>query len=104
MVGNRATNRLPDPPGGIGGELEAAAELESVHRLHQPEISFLNQVEEREAAVHVTLRYGYNETEIGLHQVSLFLANGIFGRLDARIAPAELRACQAGAPLQFFAA
>src|SRR5258706_5638370 len=97
VVGNRATDRLPDPPCGVGGELESAAELESIHRLHQAEVSFLNQIEKRKPAVHVSLRDGDDETEIRLHHESLFLANGILGCLDAGVAPAELRARQAHA-------
>src|SRR5262249_7896292 len=46
LVGDRARDRLPDPPGGIGRELVAAPVFEFVDRLHQADIAFLDQVEE----------------------------------------------------------
>src|SRR5499426_547903 len=46
LVGDRARDRLPDPPRGIGRELVATAILELIDRLHQADIAFLDQVEE----------------------------------------------------------
>src|SRR6185503_1276346 len=53
LVGNRAGDRLADPPRRIGRELVAAPILELVDRLHQPDVAFLDQVEELQAAVGV---------------------------------------------------
>jgi hypothetical protein len=47
LVGDRARDRLADPPRGVGGELVAAAVFELVHRLHQADVALLDQVEER---------------------------------------------------------
>src|SRR3546814_18612635 len=55
LVGDRAGDRLPDPPGRIGRELVAAAILELVDRLHQTDIAFLNEIQELQAAVRVLL-------------------------------------------------
>src|SRR5262249_961190 len=55
-VGNRARDRLPDPPRGVGRELVAAAVFELVDRLHQADVAFLDEVEELQAAVRVLLR------------------------------------------------
>jgi hypothetical protein len=55
LVGDRARNRLPDPPGGIDRELVAAPVLEFIDRLHQSDIAFLDQVKELQAAVGVWL-------------------------------------------------
>src|SRR6516165_219548 len=34
LIRERAADRLPDPPGGVGGKLVSASILELVHRLH----------------------------------------------------------------------
>src|SRR5690606_24665984 len=41
-----AADRLPDPPGRVRGELEAAAVVELLHRSHQPQVPLLNQIYE----------------------------------------------------------
>src|SRR5438067_483827 len=57
-------DRLPDPPGGIGRELVAAAVLELIDRLHQADIAFLDQVEELQAAVGVFLGDRDDEAQV----------------------------------------
>src|SRR5262249_54341369 len=46
LVSNCARDRLTNPPRRVRRELVAATILELVHRLHQADIAFLNQVEE----------------------------------------------------------
>src|SRR5947209_4231161 len=46
LIGNRARDRLPDPPCGIGGKLVAAAILKFIDGLHQADIAFLYEIEE----------------------------------------------------------
>src|SRR6188474_140302 len=55
LVGNRAGDGLADPPRRVGREFVTAAVLEFVDRLHQPDVAFLNQVEELQPAVRVFL-------------------------------------------------
>src|SRR6266511_915913 len=74
LVGDRARDRLPDPPGGIGRKLVAAAILELIDRLHQADIAFLDQVEELEAAVGVFLGDRDDEAQVRLHHLFLGLA------------------------------
>src|SRR5215475_9703130 len=74
LVGDRARDRLADPPRGIGRELVAAAILEFVDRLHQADIAFLNQVEELQAAVGVFLGDGDDQAQVRLHHLLLGLA------------------------------
>src|SRR5262244_2705790 len=74
LVGDRAADRLPDPPGGIGRKLVAAAILEFVDRFHQADIAFLDQVEELQAAVGVFLGDGDDEAQVRLHHLLLGLA------------------------------
>ena len=101
LVGNRARDRLADPPGGVGRELVAAAVLELVDRLHQADVAFLDQVEELQAAVGVFLGDGDDEAQVRLHHFLLRLARlalallhhvhdlAEFGDLDAGL-PGEL--------------
>ncbi len=66
LVGDGASDGLPNPPGGVGGELVAAAVFELVHRLHQAEVAFLDQVKELKAAVGVFLGDGNHQAQVGL--------------------------------------
>ena len=73
LVGDGAGDRLADPPGGVGGELVAAAVLELVHRLHQADVALLDQVEELQAAVGVLLGDGDHQAQVGDDQLLLGL-------------------------------
>ena len=96
LIGDRARDRLPDPPRGVGRELVAAAVLELVDRLHQADVAFLDEVEELQAAVGVFLGDRDDETQVGLDHFLLGLAgfalallHGLddaaeFGNLEAR--------------------
>ena len=53
LIGDRPGDRLPDPPRRIGRELVARV-LELVHRLHQADVAFLDQIEELQAAIGVS--------------------------------------------------
>ncbi len=74
LVGDRAGDGLADPPGGVGRELVAAAVFELVHRLHQADVAFLDQVEELQAAVGVLLGDGDHQTQVGLDHLLLGVA------------------------------
>ena len=84
LIGDGPGDRLTDPPGGIGRELVAALVLELVHRLHQPDVAFLNQVEELEAAVGVLLGDRYDQAQVRLGELALGL-EGLAGRLPISI-------------------
>jgi hypothetical protein len=71
LVGDGAGDGLADPPGGVGGELVAAAVFELVHRLHQADVAFLDQVEELQAAVGVLLGDGDHQAQVGLGHLAL---------------------------------
>src|SRR5262245_43711705 len=73
LVGNGPRDRLANPPRGIGAELEATAIFELVDRPHQPGVAFLNQVEERQAAVAVLLRDRDDQPQVALRQLALGL-------------------------------
>ena len=71
LVGDGAADRLADPPRGVRGELVAALVLELVHRAHQADVAFLDQVQEAEAAVGVALGDGDHEAQVRLHERTL---------------------------------
>jgi hypothetical protein len=73
LVGHGAGDRLPNPPGGVRAELEAAAIFELVDRSHQAGVPFLNQVEEAEAAVAVLLGNRDDEPQVAFRQFPLGL-------------------------------
>ena len=81
LVGNRARDRLANPPRRIGGELVPATVFELVHRLHQADVAFLNQVEELQSAVRVLLRDGDHQSKVGFNQLPLRLL-GVHVALD----------------------
>jgi hypothetical protein len=85
LVGDRAGDRLTDPPGGVGRELVAAAVFELVDRLHQADVAFLDQVQELQAAVGVFLGDRDHEAQVGLDHFLLGLpgfALALLHRLD----------------------
>src|SRR5947208_5127004 len=76
LVGDRAGDRLTDPPRRIGREFVAAAVFEFIDRLHQADIAFLDQIEELQPAIGVFLGNRDDEPEIGLDHL-LFGAAGL---------------------------
>ena len=79
LIGDRARDGLPDPPGGVGGELVAALILEFLDGLHQPHVAFLDQIEEGEPAVGVAFGDGDHEPKIGFDHFRF----GVVGLLGA---------------------
>src|SRR6266508_963667 len=71
LVGDRARDGLPDPPGRVGRKLEALAVVELLHGADQTERALLDQVEEREAAAKVRLRDGDDEAQVRLDHLRL---------------------------------
>src|SRR5262245_40621087 len=82
LVGDRAGDRLADPPGRVRRELVAAAVLELVDGLHQADVAFLDQVEELKPAVGVLLRDRDDQPEVGLDHLLLGLGGLDLARLD----------------------
>src|SRR5262245_60021476 len=96
LVRNRAGDGLPDPPRRVGRKLVAAPVLELVDRLHQSNVSLLDQIQELQAAVAVFLDDGDHQAKVGFHQfllgltgLALALLHGlddaaVFGDLEPR--------------------
>ena len=65
LVGDGPGDRLANPPGGVGRELVAAGVFELVDRPHQAGVAFLDQVEEAQAAVAVSLGDRDDQPQVG---------------------------------------
>ena len=73
MVGDGAGDRLANPPRGVGAELVAAAVFVLVHRPHQAGVAFLDEVQERQAAVAVLLGDGDDQPQVAAGELALGL-------------------------------
>ena len=71
LVRQRAGDGLADPPGGIGGELEALPVVELLRGADQAERALLDQVQERQPLVAVVLGDGDDESQVRLHHLLL---------------------------------
>ena len=71
LVGDRAGDRLANPPRRVGRELEALGVVELVDRPHQAEVALLDEVEEQHAATAVALGDADDEAQVGLDQFAL---------------------------------
>ena len=80
LVRDRARDRLADPPGRVGRELEALAVVELLRGADEPDRALLDQVEERQALVAVALRDRDDEAEVRLDHR---LLRGVLAALDA---------------------
>src|SRR5829696_1578626 len=71
LVGERAGDRLADPPRRVGGELEALAVVELLRGAHQAERALLDEVQERQALVAVVLGDRDDQAQVGLDHLLL---------------------------------
>src|SRR5581483_4471799 len=90
LVGDGSSDRLADPPGGVGREFVSPPVLELVHGFHQADIALLDQVQELKAAVGVLLGNGYNQAQVRLDQLVLGGAGLRFAAHDIRVGSLEL--------------
>ena len=73
LIGDGPSDRLPNPPGGIGRKLVAAAIFVFIDRPHQARISFLDQVQEAQAAVAIFLGDRHDQPQIAAGKLPLDL-------------------------------
>ena len=71
LVGNGACDGLANPPSGVGGELVALFVVELLGCTNQAKASFLNQVLEAQASIHVLLGNRDHQAQVGLHHLFL---------------------------------
>ena len=60
LVGDRARDRLTNPPGRVRREFVAAAVLEFLHSTHQTCVAFLNEIQKAEPPISIALRDRYD--------------------------------------------
>ena len=73
LVHDGAFDVLAYPPGGVGGETEAALGIELVQRMHQSQIALLHQVKQRHVAVEVVFGDIHHQAQVALDH---FLSRG----------------------------
>ena len=71
LIRDRTGDTLTNPPGRIGGKLVAQAIVELVDGLHQPDVSFLDQVKQIEARIRIVLRDAEHQPQIGADKLVL---------------------------------
>ena len=71
LVGDRAADRLPNPPRRISRKLIAAAVFKLVYRFHEADIAFLDQVQEVQPAVRIFFCNRDHEPKISLDHLVL---------------------------------
>src|SRR5438874_5972924 len=82
LIGDRARDRLPDPPRGVGRKLVAAPVLELLDRAHESDVALLDEVEELEAAANVPLGDRHDQAEVGLDHLLLGAPGAELGGAD----------------------
>ena len=70
---------LANPPVGIGDKAQSAPRLELVHRTHEPQIAFLDQIEQGHPAVAIAMRDMNDEPQVGLHHLGFGLIQLLLG-------------------------
>ena len=61
---------LPDPPHGIRDELDFPFGVEALRGLDQPDVSLVDQVEERQSASAIAFGVGDDKAQIGLDELA----------------------------------
>ncbi len=102
LISNGTSNRLPNPPRGISGELVSPPVFELVHRLHQADVAFLNQVEELQTAVGILLGDGNHQTQVGFDQLPLGLLRVHVALDDLALGALELLKRHSRLDFEFF--
>jgi len=64
-VDQRALDRLLDPPRGIGREARALRGVEALDGADEADVAFLDEVGERQAAVHIVLGDRDDQAQVG---------------------------------------
>src|SRR5205085_10844985 len=90
LVGDGTRHRLPDPPCCVRRELVAALVLELLDRAHEADVAFLDEVEEAEAAIGVTLRDRDDEAQVRFNELALAFGRLVLAAPDRRERLAQL--------------
>ena len=66
LVHDRPFDGLADPPGGVGGEAEAALGIELFHRADQAQVALFNQVQQGQATVDIAPGNFHHQAQVAL--------------------------------------
>jgi len=66
LIGQSPLDRLFNPPGTVGRELSTFRWVESLDRLHQADISFIDEIQQRKAQAFVIVRDLYDQAKVRL--------------------------------------
>src|SRR6266498_2527187 len=69
LIGDRAGDRLANPPRCVRGEFMSTAVIKLFGRADQTDVTFLNQIQEWNTTSHVLLCYRDHQTRVGCDQV-----------------------------------
>ena len=75
LVRNGAGNGLTNPPRRVRRKLVSPAIFELVHRFHQTDVAFLDEIQELQSAIGVFLGDGNHQAQVCFHHF-LFGASG----------------------------
>src|SRR5690606_2376600 len=89
-VRNRTRDGLADPPRAVGAELVTTTVFELVDRLHQTDVTLLDEVQELQATVRVLLRDGNHEAQVGLDELGLGALGFSLATTDRVESPSDL--------------
>src|SRR5262249_6264013 len=78
LVPERSLDGLLDPPCGVSAQFSALRWIESLHRLHEPDVAFGNQVEQRKAEIRIVMRDLDHQTQVRPDHQSARLAIAFF--------------------------
>src|SRR5262249_61017813 len=93
LIGDSPGDGLADPPRRIGREFVATAIVELVHGLHQANIAFLDQVQELQAPIRMSLGNRDDKPKIGFDKVALRILRVYIALNDLALSSMELLKC-----------
>src|SRR5207249_12316180 len=74
LIGERAFDRLLDPPRGVGGKFSTLRRIEALDGFHQADVALRNQIEQRQSKIRIIVRDLNDQTQIRTnHQGASFL-------------------------------
>src|SRR4029077_17552228 len=78
LVRQCALDRLFDPPCGISAEFSALCRIEPLHRLHEPDVAFGDQIQQRQTEVCIIVGDLDHQTQVGPDHQGARLAVTLF--------------------------
>lgn len=66
LVRDGSGDGLPYPPSRIGAKFIALPVIELLHRLDQPQIALLDEIQKQHTTAYIALRYAHDQTQVGL--------------------------------------